>query len=342
MSFQLLFAVAGTGMNIVSSLDTADYRSRVLSEFSQMRQYLNEINRKIDTLLDQNRQMLEQLDKLPEQIYQITDEIVGVHLLTERYVAIQARYTLYIALTNEGDWERSYAGFLDYNEDLHYIFLKEYRLSNLLKLIPASELAIAVYGSFALPVVRILMDDKISKLIALSNTMEDVLVEKLESLLTLQNNKRFVDSHNLSHGLIDFSTLSYAMSGHRSKTESYVERVCEDVTDANCCRSRTVCRNITRHRTVSDTNFNNNHDAHKNRIEKLIAEINADLPIFSNLKQVVITLQKYQESLGEDLSLSGSETESVEFVSFGAEEKIEKSNSTEERNIVVKREIECY
>jgi len=341
MSFQLLFTAIGTGLNIVSSLDTADYRSRVLSEFSELRQYLNEISRKIDTLLDQNRLMLERLDMLPEQIFQITDEVVGAHLLTERYVAIRARYTLYVALTNEDDWERSHAGFLDYNEDLHYIFLKEYRLSHMLRLIPASELAIAVYGSFALPVIRLLVDEKLFRLIELNNAMEDGLVERLEKLLTLLNNKRFVANHNLSRDLSDFDSLSYSMHGHRNKTESYVERVCED-RDVTCCRSRVVCRNVTRHRTVLDTSFNNQLDEHRGRVERLVAGIRAELPVFSDLKQVITIVKKYQASLGVEALSSGDESGSVELVSFGAEEKLEKINSVEEQSIIVKRAGDCY
>lgn len=341
MGFQFLAAFASTGLSIVGSLDTADYRSRVLSEFSELRNYLYSINLKIDTLLEQNRRLMERLDKLPEQIYQITDEVVGAHLLTERYVNMRASYTLFTAPNDLNEWERHYDGWESFNKDLHYLFLQEYRLSYLPKLIPISELAISMYGAFAEPVIAILVKEKLEKLNTLKNTMNNKIVGKLNGLLTLLDNESFVAGHNLSHQLSAFEDLEYNLKGHQTRVESYTERVCE-VLNPECCRRRTVCRNVVRQRTVPDHDYNHRHDRHKSDIETLIDGIGEEIKMYSDLRQVVDMVEKYQASLNAESLLDGHETGTVELVSFGAEELLEKSEEAKSGNVLIKRRLDCY
>lgn len=334
----IVAAVIETGLSIKEDMDTSDYRSRVLSDLNEIKNHLNIIESKIDILVESNRVILERLNILPTKIYQLTNEIVANHLLTERYVNIKAQQTLFNAINNHEEWELSKEGWLDFNKDLHYIFLKENRISHLLNLIPISELTIGIYGKLGEDIIKILLQEKLDRLNTLVDRLEDIIIENLDKLKSLLDNKKYISNHNMDSNLESIANLSYETIGHKKKTQYYTELVCP-VSASECCRWRSRCYNRQRSRTVPDNAYNESHDLHISKINKQIEFLNPVLINFSDLKQVKTVINDYNQYLLTTTENSSERNETV-LTSYGPDELLEKS--TMKTTAFIRKNTECY
>ncbi|MBT3509303.1 MAG: hypothetical protein HN472_07140 [Nitrospina sp.] len=302
-----------------------------------MQAHLREIDNKIDSLLKQNAYLMEQMNALPLKIYEITDTVVRDRLLGEHYLGIQSQQAFFRGITNLEQWERNRNGWLLYNEHLYNVFHQEYRISYIPRLIQATELALVVYGFFALHTVRLLVGRKLDWLKGIRETIEDNLNSLDSSLLSLLNNSRFVKDHNFGEELDDFKKLSISYHGHKNKTETYVYEDC-DFIDSDFGRGpREICHSRTNQRTIPDTIYNNQHDAHIAKVEKVKSEFIKQLPIFANLKEVEKFFQTYANSISQEGLPENLGSETIEFSNIAAEEMLNSSNMNADRFLFIKK-----
>lgn len=337
-----VIAIISAGIKLIDTIKEDEFQSTVLAEFEELKNYMTLINQKIDVLILQNQVVLDRLDSLPNEILQITDTVVSNHLLEERYTNIQGRLTLYTSVDDWANWENNYEGWKDYYYDLNYLFLREYRLGHMPLLIPACELAISVYRGFALPVVKVLLDQKLDRFHSAQEILRDDIQEKLDAILSLLGNATYIDSHILDENIDDIRKQLYVGHGHRNKTESYTEQVCSGG-DSGCCRDRRVCRNVTRTRQVADTAYNNRYDQHIAKVTKLQSTLVDSLTKYAEASLVIGLLESYQKSvIRDDIATDIMENDELEFVSPGADEIMDKGLVSSPLNMLIKRAGDCY
>lgn len=335
----IISAGIDTAMSIKKEMETAKFRSRVLNDLTEIKKHLKEINQKLDNVIEGNKQILERLDLLPSKIYKLTDKVVADHLLSERYVNMRSQLTLFTAIEDRDDWDLSQEGWLSFNEDLHYIFLKENRISYLLRLIPISELSISIYGKFGEAVISVLVPEKLEKLNTLLGRLEDKIIEKLDNLKSLLDNKKYITNHNLTDGLSDFNNLEFQKVGHKTKIHYYNVKECHQEYDNTCCRYREVCKNVRKSKVISDSAFNEGHDNHILRIDNLIIKLKSLLVDFSDTNQVKEVLSSYDSHLKEK-NENDSNTNEIKLVSYGADELIEKADV--KITSMIRKNRNCY
>jgi hypothetical protein len=332
-----IIAAVKTGMELFGKLKENDFQSTILRDFRDLKNYMQVINQKVDIIILQNQVILDRLDNLPNEMLRITDSVVSNHLLEERYTNIQGRLTLFTSIDDWADWENNYNGWKDYYFDLNYLFLREYRIGHMPLLIPACELAISVYKGFALPVVKVLLDQKLYRLYSAQEVLRDDIQAKLDTLLSQLANTSYIASHILDENIEDIRKQLYVGHGHRSRTESYTVRECtrEIVGDP---RNRQTCRNYTLTRQVADTAYNNRYDHHIASIAKSQAALIDSVTRYAEASLVIDLLISYQNAIiRESITENIRANDKTEFVSQTAEEIMEKGLALAPFNILIKR-----
>lgn len=338
-----VIAIISASIKLIDTIKEDEFQSTVLAEFEDLKNYMKLINQKVDILILQNQVVLDRLDRLPNEILQITDTVVSNHLLEERYTNIQGRLTLYTSVDDWADWENNYEGWKDYYYDLNYLFLREYRMGHMPHLIPACELAISVYKGFAFPVVKVLLDQKLHRLHSAQEILRDDIQEKLDKLLTLLGNTTYIASHILDENLDDLRKQLYVGHGHKNRSQSYTQEVCRTVDDAGCCRSHRVCKNVTKTRQVADTAYNSRHDQHVAKLTKQQNVLVSSLTQYVEASLVIDLLESYQTSVMRDnISTALLVNDEVEFVSPGTDEIMEQGLVSAPLNMLIRRPGGCY
>mgnify|MGYP000483543598 FL=1 len=135
----------------------------------------------------------------------------------------------------------------------------------------------------------------------------------------------------------DFKKLSISYHGHKNKTETYVYEDC-DFIDSDFGRGpREICHSRTNQRTIPDTIYNNQHDAHIAKVEKVKSEFIKQLPIFANLKEVEKFFQTYANSISQEGLPENLGSETIEFSNIAAEEMLNSSNMNADRFLFIKK-----
>ncbi len=326
-------------VKLLNALGIGDFKSQSIKDFNELKSYIRSINYKVDTLILQNKIILDKLDKLPNEILRITNTVVSNQLLLERYTNIQGRITFFTAIDDWAEWENTYEGWKDYYEDLNYIFLREHRLGHMPYLIPACELAIAVYKDFSLPVISVLLENKLNRLDSACEILKDNMQGDLDSLLSLLNNKSYISSHSFNNEIDDVSTVPYIGVSHKTRTENYTVQICRDV-DIGCCRPARYCKNEIRTRQVPDTEYNKRYDEHLAEVEKKHSILMDSAREYKEVSLIINQLKSYENSLiRENDRLIAEE---AKLVSPGVEELLSNGLMSSPFNLSIKRPRDCY
>src|SRR3954452_24746745 len=86
----LIFAGISAAASAFSAVDSALSNRSIIDSLSRVIHYLEQLDAKLDVVLQQNKEILRKLDELPRVVRAIVQEIVDVALLDERYATIQS------------------------------------------------------------------------------------------------------------------------------------------------------------------------------------------------------------------------------------------------------------
>lgn len=175
---------------------------RIIGLLKDIKQHLNRIETKIDTLIAQNIEILNILDELPNKIRAIVREEVrneiNISKLGERYSSLNRIQNNYFLLPED---ERTRyrihsSGWDELSDILTYLFLYENRLSYMARLITASEFAQVASEKRATGVILNLVTDKRFYVNSLFMKVVNTFNEKYTRIIDLLDSE-YVESYNL-------------------------------------------------------------------------------------------------------------------------------------------------
>ncbi|WP_330442376.1 hypothetical protein [Flavobacterium sp. C4GT6] len=298
MSWGLVFAGVSAASGLFNAIDESHANRRIIADLNEIKNYLKDLKKTLRLVQQQNEEILNKLNELPEQIRQIVDEIVSTSLLEERYSYINDVWENFLVLRRwrrvgirSDEWRR-------YSDAMNYIFDHENRVSKLFNLISICEFALCITRGRTKSLVILRLDQKSETIKLLSDDYETKINSLLDKLKIDLDNTNYIVSHNLSANLNDIENLTFQQHPNRLKTENYTERVCETRrSGGRLDRMYTVCRNEHRTRQVTDTAYNNARDNHVKSINSQIAFIKDQIKHFAELCAVYKTLVNYRQRI---------------------------------------------
>lgn len=305
----LVIAGIGAAASTFNAIDEAVANRAIRKALKEIILYLNELNQKLDKVIAQNQEILRRLDELPRIIRAIVQEIVDEALLNERYAIIHTIKLNITTLNLDRHYRITAAGWKDLSSALTYLFLHENRISQLFRLILASELALAATRNHAKPFIQVLLEDKIYLLKALHNDYINTIVTELNALRGLLNNKEYIFTHNLSEDLDKFENLKYERQSDRLRTINYTERECQQKL-GRCGETYEVCRDVAKSRQEADTPFHSARDNHIAVVAGKVGVISAMLIQLGYLSAIIKRLEKYLATVN---SMAAASTEVLLF-----------------------------
>ncbi len=294
---------------IFNAVDEAIASRAIRQSLREIKDYLVNLDQKLDQIEAQNREILRKLDKLPEKIRLIVQEIVEIALLNERYAKLKDIELNILELGQRRRYRLNRHGWTELSGALTYLFLFENRLSQMFRLIAGCELALVATRNKARPIVVNWINEKVKLIEALRADLGDIIDEELSVLTNLLNSTKFIKSHNLSPNLPDFSQLNYEEQPNRTRTVNYTERVCRYFED-RCGERYEVCRDEPRSRQAPDTPFHNARDRHIAKVEAKRKEIAS---LLSRLGELVAVIKRFEQYLATVESFSVTDDVTVMF-----------------------------
>ncbi|MCK1366375.1 hypothetical protein [Bradyrhizobium sp. 62] len=294
----LIFAGISAAASAFSAVDSALSNRSIIDSLSRVIHYLEQIDAKLDVVLQQNKEILRKLDELPRVVRAIVQEIVDVALLDERYATIQSIKLNITKLKLGKSYRITEPGWRELSGTVTYLFLHENRISYLFRLILACELALAATRNEAKPFIIALLQGKLDLLRALETDFKQRLASELDTLKSMLDQTQYIVSHNLSNSLDDFSKLIYVKQPDRMRTIQYSERVCHTKI-GHCGEEHEVCHDEPRQRQEPDTPFHSARDNFVSQIEQRRAIIIAMLNDLKNVRSVIAEFEKYLKRVNE-------------------------------------------
>jgi hypothetical protein len=288
----LIFAGISATAGVFSAVDSALSNRSILDSLERIIHYLQDLDAKLDIVIEQNKEILRKLDELPKVIRAIVQEIVDVALLEERYATIISIKLNITTLKLDKNYRITEPGWRELSGAITYLFLHENRISYLFRLLLACELALAATRNQAKPFIVSLLKSKLELLKALDTDFMQRISGELDTLKAMLDQTQYIVSHNLSNNIDDFSKLTYVKQPNRTRTVDYMERVCVTRT-GHCGEEHEVCHNETRQRQEPDTPFHSARDNLVGQIEQRRAVITQMLIELKNIRSVIAEFEKY-------------------------------------------------
>lgn len=306
---------------------------RITGRLIDIQRYLVELNRKVDTLIEQNNLIIEMLNA-----FRLQNRVdVRIELLDQSYSQVSALRDQFFLLGDVDTFEVGSFGWLRLMEHMGYLFDHENRLSKVYRLIEVSEFMLAAAVSDR-EVVALLLDRwNRHKALCADHLLKvnDELRRSLATLMTMLNDTRYVASHNVTAELPDLGELEYQAVDDRPGTETYIHRDCDHYSPALVGDGhddpreigpvpRMRCRNEERTRVHNDNHkWNLAKQAHITGIgtqKELVEEKARDAKNVAAVNQLVGDyIEALEESLGND-DPALSDEDAVPFLLFLQEE----------------------
>lgn len=270
---------------------------KIIGKLDEIQSYLREIDGKIDTIIQQNEEILFRLDQLPEKIRTIVDEVVANHLLEERYSTLNSIRLNYFNLNaaerrryriNTTGWDR-------FSEALTYMVTRENRLSKLIELLFWCEFALIVTEGRAVKVIRSLVLDKGSMIVPLFQQVRDELRASHNALLTTLSSQ-YVALHNFSDSLDDLDNLTFELVQDKAEGRDVFVMDCPrgQVPNGGCVE-RWGWR-----RYPENIEFNREKAKIPTRVNEQTAELKAKLEAYLAARDALLAILQYMDILSED------------------------------------------
>lgn len=301
MGWQIAIAATSAVVGVFNAYDEYQQNRTIRRDLDKIKDYLIGIDRKVDEVISQNKEIIEKLDLLPDQFKQIVTEVVDVALLRERYSAIKDIRDNFLILRGGRSYRLRSEAWHNFSSAMQYLIDYEYRISKSFELIAMCEVALVITKERALRLVIHRVDVKRLSLIELKDEVIDEINSLLTTLQTHLNNSKYVKSHNLSSDLADISLLQYEMMPNRTKKIHYTERVCVTV-DVGRYRdfTRQQCHDERKTKRVPDKAFHNSRDKHKKRIDSGVDHIKQLISRVKELNGVIASYTSYLDRISSE------------------------------------------
>ncbi len=285
MSWSIGLAAASAVFGGFNAYDEYHANRQIRRDLEKIKDYLKGIDLKLDDVLEQNRQILLALDKLPEQFREILWEVQSEGMLAERYSVIGNIRDNYLLLNGGRRYRIRSEEWIVFSTAMAYLFDHEYRPSKTFALIYVCEVALVITKERALPYVIPRVIEKRDDFIELRKDVLEELFIKLSDLKKRLDNKKYIASHNLTPELKDIDDLEYMKKPDRTISEPYQKEVCrwEWVPGRHVDRRVKKCKFVTKYRDVPDRKF---HRARDKYLGGLSFYIEAIKKVVNQIKEV--------------------------------------------------------
>lgn len=237
---------------------------------SALKPYLVAIINHLQFIEQQNKEIIQKLDSLPEIFRGILRDELHNQRLTDHYNNLESLYLTLSAIGDHEKWDLSSAGWISISESLTYIYRYEYRISKISEILLWTSFADFASGGKANAVFLALIENKIDYLASSRSEVQakyEVSVKQLRSLVSAE----YVSQSNIDQ-ISRIEDLQFSLCSDKTKTIQVQREVVETISDPECCRSRTVRKIIIENQTVPDDGFNAARDAMRLSIQSNIAE----------------------------------------------------------------------
>ena len=288
-------SVIGQIAGIVGFFAERNENRRIIGELEDIKKYLQKLENDIDQLFQQNKQILERLDKLPQQFEHIVTGVVSNALLAERYSDISSIMNNYFNLPRRE--RRRYQvhtqGWDELSKILTYLFYHENRISRQFELLQYAEFALIASRNQGIKVVRNLVRIKYQLICNLHDGVKANFNRLFNNLLTSLNSQ-YVESHNLNIGITDLNHFSYKMMPDRPETYIDIVIDCPRGTIPNGgCREVVVVR-----RNEGNIAFNAKKVQYQRRIETELKLLKDSIPGYINIQDLKKMYAFYLNQIG--------------------------------------------
>ncbi|PTQ76063.1 hypothetical protein [Celeribacter persicus] len=290
-------SVIGGAASVVGFFATRSENRKILGRLSEIQDYLKEMDEKLNHISSQNEEILDRLDRLPAEIRQIVDEVVGTHFLEEKYSELISIQNTYFSL-NRFERRRfriNATGWETYSAGLTYLMLNEYRLSKIIPLLKWCEFALIITEGRATKVIRDLVFGKSGVMLPLFLDVRDNMRKAHNDLLTALQSK-YITSHNFSDQLIDLDKLSYVLASDLPESG---RRHVMDCPPGFIINGR--CREFVVTYTIRENvKFNEEKRNFPNEIARLKAALVERRDQYAAVRDSILSLLSYFEMVGDD------------------------------------------
>lgn len=343
-------SVVSAGITVVGYFQDRSERRKILGQLAAIREYMMNIDIKVDNLLNQNKQILEALDALPDKFYHIAVRVVQDSEVDKSYSFLRGLRNTFYDLNGER-FELTSGFWRDVSQLLTYVYEHEDRLSYNATLASFGEFAIALTGGAATGFVSDLVSLRISRLEKLHPILESEAASALGNLQNLIKQSEYIQSHNFGEG--PFSNLSIKYMPDRMRTVTRHREECHEENDFECCRGRVVCHQVPYSVSEPDIEFSNRRNAYKVRVDTAIKDAKSALKnvflsswaksIFIDYHKVLTDASFLKESLESGaFSLVPGLDKSEEGISSGSVRVVEKIAPDDKDVPILEEKRTCY
>ncbi|TPW31462.1 hypothetical protein FJU08_06795 [Martelella alba] len=290
-------SVIGGIASAVGFFTSRSENRKILGKLEDIQKYLREMDSKIEAIQSQNREIIQKIDDLPRKIHAIVDEVVGAHLLEEKYAILQSIQLNYFNLNwlSRRRYRINTVGWDRYSEALTYLMTRENRISKLPELLFWCEFALIITEGRAIKVVNSLVLDKGGMVVPLFQQLRDNLRKshnKLDAILS----SSYVRKHNFSQNLGDLSKLKYSLVPDKRTERPVVALICPEGQIPNG-----GCKEVETTRALPENiKFNENKKRFPKKIKKQLEILKMDCMYYANARDALLSLARYSEIISED------------------------------------------
>lgn len=290
----LITQIGSSSMSLYGNIQSYKETKSIKDNLEEMKTYLKHLNDEIQQIKSQNREILNRLDKLPEEIHHIVKTVVTEDSLNDKYNTIENTKKNFFLL----HLEINAIYWINYSEALTYLFSNEHRLSKIFDLIEACELALIITKWRAVDFVK----HDIRKRVASTNELYQTVLESLKSQLELLssqlNNKDYIAQHNFQRNIQKLEDITFSHAPNRDKTETYQERhvtLRQGEGPRGTSRDREIITYETKTRVVPDHAFNERRNRHVAEVKAHISQAKETVAKAKLIKSQLIIWANYLE-----------------------------------------------
>lgn len=291
MGWGLILAGVSAVAGAFNAVDEYNANRQIRGDLDKIKNYLKGLDGKLNEVKAQNENILQKLDKLPEQIRQIVDEIVDSALLAERYSVVEDIRDSFLILRRRRRYSIRSREWQRFSEAMAYLFRHENRISFLFDLVKVSEVALIISKGRTKSIIVQRIEQKIKDVNFLKSDVVNNIDSNLVVLNQKLNNTTYISSHNLSESLNDINELSFRKQPDKTRTIYETRRHCSSGGNITWCRDREFPVQ------VADDAFHNARDKSVREINSLKDIISNDIIELAHLMEVISILEKYRTRL---------------------------------------------
>ncbi len=299
-----------TGISVAAAIAgyfaQRDENRKIIGLLKDIKNHLNIIDRKIDFITEQNRQIITMLDELPSKIRAIVAEEVrnelNISTLDERYSSIISIQNNYFNLPEEERlrYRIHTQGWDRLTENLTYIFKFENRVSHIPRLIQICEFAQVVSERKGAAVVKQIIEEKKERLVKLFNEYEKQYNKYLTNFENILMTK-YVKEYSIKATLNSFD-FSYSLASKKPETETFLHY--GPARPGGHWNGEPI--EVTR-RLPENIKFNEEMMKHQNKISSTHNEFTIMHRNMIELVTMKLLLETYYQAINEDLNLISNE-----------------------------------